>query len=96
LPYVVEALAEVLAAKGHPREAARLLGAAHAHRQRARKLMFPVFEARYGDFIAALRMALGDDVFDDDWLVGSALRIERAVARDASVPATFERERFAT
>jgi predicted ATPase/DNA-binding XRE family transcriptional regulator len=75
VPYVVEALAEVAAAKGNPREAVRLLGAAHAFRERARKRLFPVFRESRDAFVAALRTALGDDVYEADWMVGTALRI---------------------
>jgi len=77
VPYVVEALAEVAAAKGDPREAVRLLGAAAAFRERARKRLFPVFRDSRDAFLAALRTALGDDVYEADWLVGSALRTLR-------------------
>jgi len=80
VPYVLEALAEVAVARGRPRRAVRLLGAAHAFRERARKVMFPVFREAYAAFTDRLRATLGDDVFEAEWMVGSALRVTRDLA----------------
>jgi predicted ATPase/DNA-binding XRE family transcriptional regulator/Tfp pilus assembly protein PilF len=75
VPYVVEALAEVAAAKGNPREAVRLFGAAAAFRERARKRLFPVFRESRDAVIATLRAALGNDVFEAEWMVGTTQRL---------------------
>jgi predicted ATPase len=80
VPYVLEALAEVAAAKGRTRQAVRLLGTAHAFRERARKTMFPAFRDAYTAFVDTLRAKLGDEVFEADWMVGSALRVTHELA----------------
>ena len=62
-------------------EAARLLGAAHAMRQRLGAVRLKVFDADYRRTgFVAVRNALGDNDFDAAWAEGAALSTEEAIA----------------
>ena len=60
------------------REAARLLGAANAIRDRTGEVRFRVYDAAVHS-VVALRDAMGDD-FDAAWAEGAALTVEEAIA----------------
>jgi predicted ATPase/class 3 adenylate cyclase/DNA-binding CsgD family transcriptional regulator len=77
IPDILECLA-VLAGGHH--EAARLLGAAHAIRQRIGAVRFKVYDAGYEALVAALRDAMNDNDFDAAWSEGATLSTEEAVA----------------
>jgi predicted ATPase/class 3 adenylate cyclase/DNA-binding CsgD family transcriptional regulator len=77
IPDILECLA-VLAGSHH--EAARLLGAAHAIRQRMGAVRFKVYDAGYEASVAALRDAMNDNDFESAWNEGAALSTEEAVA----------------
>jgi DNA-binding CsgD family transcriptional regulator len=62
------------------REAGRLLGAAHAIRQRRGETRFKVYDAWCDDLAAGIREALGEDDFRAAWGEGAALSIEDAIA----------------
>jgi predicted ATPase/class 3 adenylate cyclase/DNA-binding CsgD family transcriptional regulator len=64
---------------GH-QEAARLLGAAHAIRDRMAAVRFTVYDSGYETSVAAVRNALGDSDFDNAWAEGAALSIEEVIA----------------
>ncbi len=80
VPYTLECLAH-LAVEGanHP-SAARLLGAADAMRQRTRHARFPMYQSAYDEAVAAVREALGQNVFDTAWAEGAALSTEEAIS----------------
>jgi DNA-binding CsgD family transcriptional regulator len=77
IPDILECLA-VLAGGHH--EAARLLGAAHAIRERMGAVRFKVHDAGYEASVAEVRDALGEDDFDAAWAEGAALSTEEAIA----------------
>jgi predicted ATPase/class 3 adenylate cyclase/DNA-binding CsgD family transcriptional regulator len=62
------------------REAARLLGAAEAMRDRTGEVRFKVYDAAFESAVGVLRGALGDDEFDAGWAEGAALSSEEAIA----------------
>jgi predicted ATPase/class 3 adenylate cyclase/DNA-binding CsgD family transcriptional regulator len=66
-------------AESHP-EATRLLGAAHAHRQRLDLVRLKVFDDDHHALVSALRTAMGDTDFDAAWNEGAALSTDEAVA----------------
>ena len=65
---------------GSAREAARLLSAAHAIRQRIGEVRFKIYDAGYEALMAAVRDALGDKEFEAAWAEGAALSTEEAIA----------------
>jgi DNA-binding CsgD family transcriptional regulator len=81
LPDILECLAELAGDAGSHDEAARLLGAAQAFRQRVGMVRFKVWDASYQTSIALLRDAMGDNDFDHAWAEGAALSTEEAIAR---------------
>jgi predicted ATPase/class 3 adenylate cyclase/DNA-binding CsgD family transcriptional regulator len=62
------------------REAARLLGASHAIRQRLGERRFKVHDAWGDELAAGVREALGENDFAAAWGEGTALSIEDAIA----------------
>jgi predicted ATPase/class 3 adenylate cyclase/DNA-binding CsgD family transcriptional regulator len=79
-PDILECLAELAHGAGSHREAARLLGAADAARQRIGVVRFKIYDPNYEALVAVLRVALGDNEFDDAWAEGAALSIKEAIA----------------
>ncbi len=76
----LEILADVaVAAAGH-REAARLLGAAEAIRQRTGEVRFAVYHAGFEASVEALRNAMSDYDFESAWAEGTALSTTEAIA----------------
>jgi predicted ATPase/class 3 adenylate cyclase/DNA-binding NarL/FixJ family response regulator len=61
-------------------EAARLLGAAHAHRQRLGLVRFKVFDGDHHALVSALRSAMGDADFDAAWAEGAMSSTDEAIA----------------
>lgn len=76
----LECLAEVAAAKGSGREAARLLGAADAARQRTGEVRLKTLDASHEAMAADLRDVLGGEDFAAAWAEGEALSTEAAIA----------------
>jgi predicted ATPase/class 3 adenylate cyclase/DNA-binding CsgD family transcriptional regulator len=62
------------------REAARLLGAAHAIRQRLGLVRFKVFDDDHQALMGKLRNTMGDNDFDAAWAEGVALSTDEAIA----------------
>ena len=62
------------------REAARLLGAAEAIRQRTGEVRFAVYQAGFEASVEALRNAMGDKDFESAWAEGAALSTTEAIA----------------
>jgi predicted ATPase/DNA-binding CsgD family transcriptional regulator len=75
---------ECLAALAHRgeshREAARLLGAAEAIRQRMGHVRFKIYDTDYHELVADVRDMLGENDFGATWAEGAALSVEEAIA----------------
>jgi predicted ATPase/DNA-binding CsgD family transcriptional regulator len=80
IPDILECLGALAGDAGSHPEAARLLGAADAMRQRMGAVRFKVWDADYEASVAALREALGDGGFDAAWAEGAALSTDGAIA----------------
>ncbi len=80
LPDTFECLADLANQAGSHREAARLLGAAEAIRQRTGQARFTVYQADYEASVSALREALGEADFQGTWAEGAALSTQEAIA----------------
>ena len=61
-------------------EAARLVGAAEAIRQRTGEVRYVIYQADYEALVAALRDAMGQNDFDTAWAEGATLSTEEAIA----------------
>ncbi len=80
VPDLLECLAGLAGNAGSHQEAARLLGAAHAIRQRTGIVRFRVYDAAYAASVDAARKALGEEQFDAEWDAGAALSTDEAIA----------------
>ena len=80
IPGILECLAAVAAEAGSYREATRLLGAAHAIRQRIGAVRFKVHDATDEALVATIRNGLDENDFDAAWAEGTALSTEEAIA----------------
>jgi DNA-binding CsgD family transcriptional regulator len=80
IPDILECLGTLAGDAGSHREAARLLGAAGAIRQRMGAVRFKVYDASYEASAAALRDAMSQNDFESAWTEGAALSIDQAVA----------------
>ena len=79
----LEQLAALLLAMGRPAPASRMLGAAHALRSQIGAPLPPVARGRVEETVAAVRAALGVDVFEAGWTTGAvqaAAGLPQAVA----------------
>ena len=77
---VLELLAMVAGARNEHAHAARLFGAAHAHRASIGAAQFLLDRERLAPFIEQARQALGTPDFDAAWARGEALPISSAIA----------------
>jgi DNA-binding CsgD family transcriptional regulator/tetratricopeptide (TPR) repeat protein len=80
VPDLLECLAEVGRDAGSLQHAARLVGAAHAMRERLELPRFKVHDGGHDAVVAALRTAMGDSEFEDAYAEGAALPAEETVA----------------
>ncbi len=80
IPDILECLGTLAGEADSHREAARLLGAATAIRQRMGAVRFKVWDVCYEASVAALRDALGERDFDSAWTEGTALSVQEAIA----------------
>jgi DNA-binding CsgD family transcriptional regulator len=80
IPDILECLGTLASEADSHREAARLLGAATAIRQRMGAVRFKVWDVWYEASVATLRDALGDKDFDSAWAEGAGLSIDEAIA----------------
>ncbi len=80
VPDVLECLAVLAGDGASHREAARLLGAAEAIRQRMGSVRFKSYDADYEASVTALRNTLGEPDFETAWAEGGALSTEEAIA----------------
>ncbi|MGB7112510.1 MAG: response regulator transcription factor, partial [Mycobacterium sp.] len=80
IPDILECLAALSGEADSHREPARLFGAAAALRERMGAVRFKVWDAAYEASVAAVRDALGENVFDSAWAEGAALSTEESIA----------------
>lgn len=80
IPDALECLAHLASETDSHSEAARLLGAAHALRQRVGAVRLKVFDADHELLASAICNALGDGDFDAAWEEGAALSTDEAIA----------------
>jgi predicted ATPase/class 3 adenylate cyclase/DNA-binding CsgD family transcriptional regulator len=80
IPDILECLAALAGDSASHREAARLLGAARAIRQRMGAVRFKIYDADYQASVAVLRDAMDEKEFDIAWTEGAALSTEEAIA----------------
>jgi predicted ATPase/class 3 adenylate cyclase/DNA-binding CsgD family transcriptional regulator len=80
LSSILELLARVAAGAESHHEAARLLGAAEAMRQRTGEVRLPNFDADYGAAVDNVRAAMGDSDFESARAEGAALSADEAIA----------------
>lgn len=80
IPDVLECLAVLTTHSGGDRDAARLLGAAAAIRDRTGQVRFRIHDADYAASVGALRDRLGDNAFEAAWADGAALSSDEALA----------------
>ena len=76
----LELLASLASGQESHGEAARLLAAADAVRQRIGYVRFEIYRDWHGAVVAAVRSALGDDDFARAWAEGAALTMDEAAA----------------
>ena len=79
-PDTLECLAELAIGAGNHPQAARLIGAADAIRQRIGQVRFKIHDPGYATAVAALRDAIGEDDFEGAWVEGAKLSTEEAIA----------------
>jgi predicted ATPase len=75
-----EGIARAVAKQGQPQLAARLLAAAAALRLATQDPLRPAEQVAYDREVAAVREALGAEVFEAAWAEGAALSLEQAIA----------------
>jgi predicted ATPase/class 3 adenylate cyclase/DNA-binding CsgD family transcriptional regulator len=80
VPDILECLANLAGKTDSHREAARLLGAADAIRQRSGEVRFKLYDGEYVASVASVREALGDNDFDAARAEGAALSTQEAIA----------------
>jgi len=80
VPDYLECLAELAHNADSSRHAARLLGSAHAMRERLELPLFKVYEGHHESVVVSLRNMLSDDDFDAAWAEGASLSTEEAIA----------------
>ena len=77
---ILECIAGLAGDAGSHHDAARLVGAAAAIRQRTGEVRFQIYHAGYAALLAALRDAMGEEDFDCAWADGAALSTDEAIA----------------
>jgi hypothetical protein len=80
IPDALECLAHLASEADNHSEAARLLGAAHAMRQRIGAVRLVIWNASYDKVMTTVRNAIGDNDFDTAWTEGAALSTNEAIA----------------
>jgi predicted ATPase/class 3 adenylate cyclase/DNA-binding CsgD family transcriptional regulator len=80
LPAIFECLAQLAVEEANHREAARLFGAADAHRQRTGRVRLKIYDARYQASVGALRASMGAEATASAWADGAALSTEESIA----------------
>jgi DNA-binding CsgD family transcriptional regulator len=80
VPAVLELLACLAVDGGNHRDAARLLGAAAAIRERTEEFRLPLYEDTYATAFDACRHELGEHDFQAAWAEGAALSADDAIS----------------
>jgi len=75
----LEGLAGIAAERGNPEQAARLMGAAHAHREAVVSPRWRHDEAGYERDVALARSQLDPEAWREAWEAGCAMTLEQAV-----------------
>jgi DNA-binding CsgD family transcriptional regulator len=96
LASAVEGLAAVALETGQTRQAAQLLGAAAALRQRSGGALWPDERARLEHTVTATRTALGEDAYAREAAVGRSLSLPEVVARATAMADAFATPATAT
>jgi DNA-binding CsgD family transcriptional regulator len=89
LASALEGLAAVALDAGQASEAAQLLGAAAALRERSGGAVWPDERARLAHSVTAARAALGDEVYAREAAAGRALSLPEVVAQAIAMAAAF-------
>jgi non-specific serine/threonine protein kinase len=76
----LEMLPKIAVARGQHAQAARLLGAAEAYRERLGIALVPSLLSQYEQAVATIKVTLGDAAFSDAWESGRQLSSEEARA----------------
>ncbi|HEX7322138.1 MAG TPA: LuxR C-terminal-related transcriptional regulator [Mycobacterium sp.] len=79
VPDLIECLATLATKSGRHREAARLFGSAAAIRDRTGIVRYKIYDADYVAAVDALRDALAQKDFDDQWAEGATLTTAEAI-----------------
>jgi predicted ATPase/class 3 adenylate cyclase/DNA-binding CsgD family transcriptional regulator len=79
IPDILECLGAAAAEVRSYHEATRLLGAAHAIRQRIGAVRFKIHDATYEGWVATIRNGLDENDFDAAWTEGAALSTQDAI-----------------
>jgi predicted ATPase/DNA-binding XRE family transcriptional regulator len=79
LPLPIDQLAAVAHARGQAAEAARLLGAASALRDRMHVRIVPADRPRYEALVAALTADLGHSIYAAEWTIGNVSPLARTL-----------------
>ena len=80
VPYILEGLADVVAAQGESTWAARLLGRAEAQRETIKIPLPPLYRADYDHAVALARSHLDEPSFAAAWAQGRAMTLEHVFA----------------
>jgi hypothetical protein len=75
----LEGLAGMAAAEGDAARAARLFGAAQAHREAVATPRWPVMDAIYDRDVALARRLLDAEAWDAAWAAGNTMPVDQAV-----------------
>jgi predicted ATPase/DNA-binding CsgD family transcriptional regulator len=89
LASALEGLAAVALDTGQASEAAQLLGAAAALRERSGGAVWPDERARLAHSVMAARTALGDEVYARETAAGRALSLPEVIAQAIAIAAAF-------
>ena len=89
---ILEELASVEVADGNPGLAARLLGAAHALRERLGEPILGPDLARHHQVIAQMREALGHERYQAAWDLGRSMPEWQAIELAATTPAEYQHD----
>jgi len=92
-PFMLEGLADVVAAQGAYRWAAQLWGAAEALREALAVPLFPALRAGYEQAVRGARAQLGAPAFAAAWQEGRAMTPEQALAAQEQVTIPSQQQR---
>ena len=79
IPSRLEGLAKAARMLGDKLRAVKLLGTAHAMREKMSLQLPPVYQAGYDHELSDLRNTLGESAFQQAWKPGSAMTVDKSV-----------------